>query len=210
MMTLILTAYTDEYSRLGAITAPRWKSYADRYGHRFHVARDFPADRHPCMHKLWHIMEWLPQTDMLFYVGADTLCTNPRMPLPVSLGRYEMAASLDWWPDARYVSTDALLIRNTPLMLALFKAASETTPYVSAGGYDLVALGTTFDANPKYREKLIVLPRRRFQAVPVECGFPNAICPLSIVVPWMPGDFIMHVTGIPLDKRLSILKRYAK
>jgi len=201
-MTLVLTGYTDAYAPLGELTAPRWREYCDRHGYRFKLVRDYSPPNHPCTEKLRHIVEALPTTDTLFWIGCDCLPTNPSIPLPVTLGQFEIALSRDWYWGAKLGSTDAILVRNTPLMLSLFRDAYALPQKPCVGGYDLTALAQCFARNPEYSKRLVILPARRFQAVPRECGFPNNSDP------WAPGDFVMHVTGIPLEKRIEIARKY--
>ena len=201
-MTTVLTGYTEEYEPLGSLTASKWQAYADAQGYRFKLVRDYPPPKHPCTHKLRHIAEALPSCDMLFWVGADCLPTNPSIPLPVSLGKYEIALSRDWYEGAKLGSTDAILVRNTPAMLALFKEAYALPQQERIGGYDLTALATMFERNPEYAKRLVILPARRFQAVPRDCGFTNN------PDPWQPGDFVLHATGVPMEQRIQIIKKY--
>jgi len=199
----VLTGYEQEYAPLGKITGPIWKRYAKRHCYGFECAGDFPKELgDPKWQKLRIILRELPRCDVLFWVDIDCLCTNPEISLLsyLELFRQDIMASEDWtgikW------STGAMLIRNTPIARGIFEQTANQGCDESPGGYDQTAMHRAIALKPEYRQAMAILPKPCFESVPAECGLEGN------VEPWKPGDFLMHVKGISLDRRIEIVKSY--
>lgn len=212
MNVLVLTGFTDEFTPVGAITAPRWAVYANRHGYGFVCDRDYPPERgDPRFQRIRHILTYLPECDWLFCVDADALCTNMGIPLKRFMRR-DISMSKDWpirerkdRPLDGAGSTCAMLVRNCPLSMKLFEdALTLSDKWGKQRNYDQSAIWEVIESDERYRGMVNLMDRTTFAAVPRQFDrqYDRA--------KWTPGDFILHVTGQLLPKRVEILTNHLR
>ena len=213
MKTLVLTGYSDHLMPVAAFTVSKWSEYSKLQGYSFKCVRDFPPELgHPAFQKLRHIALSLPKYDVVLWVDADTLPTNMKIRVVESflgLLTESLIMSRDWpagtrrdFPKDGEGSTAAVIFRNT---IAAFEILEEAMLLKKEWGntrnYDQSAIWDTINRHPEYRKHVWLLDRRRLNAVAPECGH-------AAVEHWQPGDFLVHVGGVDVPKRVAILKKY--
>jgi len=196
--TLLLTGYSDTFSPLGDVTSERMREYAKKNGYEFHCFRTNGSGIEATWDKVASTIYFLAAFDRVLWIDADQLITNPDITHDYSSGFH---ASLDWGKDAltRYdFSAGAYLATKEclPLFEELWTMRDEC---IGRGEWEQTPMRELFKKQP---EMLRVHPRRTFNAVSGE------VHP-DVVDPWQPGDWAVHLTMVPLEQRLELLKKYA-
>lgn len=195
MKTLVLTAYDDAFAPLGELTAPLMEQYAKRHGYDFRLRRARPHYLTPLWWKLNLVADAIEEgRQAVLWMDADMVVTNPAFGIQyLSAGLH---FSQDWGVDATdpghfscgaYVATQAAR--------PVFDWCWERTEQFESSPFgDQDAMRAAF---PHFPELFKIHPRRSFNAVHPE------IHP-SVVEPWQPGDFLCHLTMVPLERRIEL------
>lgn len=105
---MILTGYDRNMAELSELCLPSKKEWAYRHGVTLHVLRDtlwsdYPKEHgHPSFQKLRHIRWWLERHDVVIWMDADSVITNPGIDprtmaqKVIDLGCWPFAVSADY------------------------------------------------------------------------------------------------------------------
>lgn len=197
MKTLVLTAYDDAFAPLGDITSPIMDRYATRHGCDFRLRRARPLYTPPLWWKLQLVTEALVEGyHQVFWLDADMLITNPE--IEIRGLREGIHFSRDWGVDATedgHFSCGAYVASWQCLEIFSWCNFYEGK-YIRSPFGDQDALRGAYQSG-EFTDLFRFHPRRDFNAVPIE------VHP-SVVEPWQPGDFLCHLTMIPLAERVAL------
>lgn len=198
MNTLLLTGYNERFEPLGSLTTPLMELYAARHGYQFQCFRDYPASVPPLWTKLLIVRESLKEFQRVIWMDADIMITNQTFRLDDAMSGIHV--SQDWGPDAlepghfscgAYAACqDALGVFN---WACIFQDRYANSPF---GDQD--ALRGYYESNRGHM--IHVHPRRYFNAVPSEVSE-------HVVDPWKKGDWLAHLTMIPLADRVGLFHK---
>jgi len=210
MRTLVLTGCSPAMAEVHALTVESKRAWSARHGYDFHEIRRWDAA--PAI--VWQKMEWIQRMlahyDEVVWLDADAIVTNAVHSTTnlVETGRNDGAviyASKDWGPcDAGaewfWFNTGNMIVRVAPdwelLFEAMFRLGRER--WWNTWGFEQSTLQALKRVAP-WSRMIEVLPRAVLNAVPrsVQQGPDNA---------WHPVCFLAHITGVPNERRVEILK----
>lgn len=210
MKTLVLTGYDDGFAWLGDKTLASKEAWARRHGAAFDCVRKYEPGSHPSWQKLRVLEVALRTHDVVIWLDADSVVTNPDIPPAHFLPRAGCAltVSKDWSVydpahEYRHFSMGNFCLLGRPAGRRLIWLAGEKVEYRNGGLWEQGALHAVLTEMPSQRRLVDIRPRRELNAVPVECQ-PAA------VEPWQPGDFLAHLTGADKSTRLKALKALSR
>ena len=228
-MIKLVTANSVGYSRLAAITAPGKQQYCDRWGFTF--SHQIHPDPVTCWDRPRIWFEELNTSEWIFWTGCDVLITNHTIDV-----RKFMTDDVDFVfaADGNGLQCDVFLLRSTPDTRAFMSRVLNHRYVGTANEQD--ALNIELSGAKNYSEfcgrvgnlkqggeppawglieklehelqksliRVRIVPQRELNAYPHRLYGGTGEEPHS----WMPGDFILHAPGIPLDKRLETFPHF--
>lgn len=201
MRKLLLTGHDDAMAPVGNLTTPLMCEYAERHHFDFECSRDYPADRDPMWRKVTLVEAALTKYDMVMWLDADTIITNPAKVWGGATNGVHM--SRDWGTDARVADMSTCNFATFPDSLPLWRLiASHASSREFAPFHEQGALRDFYAEHQWVRDLVHVHPRRAFNAVPPEIE--------GIVEPWQVGDWICHMTNIPNTERVDLFHKIVR
>lgn len=192
--TLVLTAYDDRFEPLGRLTTPDKEKYAALHKCDFKLARSRPKGLAPLWWKQYLVADALAEYGAVIWMDADMMITNPEVDLEGLADGIHL--SKDWGEDATedgHFSCGAYFASFQALeVFDHCEIYQDRHPNAPFGDQD--ALRDSYRILP---DLFRIHPRRMFNAVPIE------VHP-SVVEPWQPGDFLCHLTMLPLADRVDL------
>lgn len=206
MSYLVLMAH-DGNLDFAPIAEKSYRFYADMHGYDFDRRYFMPlvnGHGHPSWQKL-HLLHFamaFGEWDWILWADTDSVITNYRKRLEDFIEKEKLSnpwliVSRDW-SDASPWSAGVMLIRNCEEAKSFLLEAQSKTQYQNSGCWDQSAMHKVWKDKP---DGIAIVPRRYLQSVPKECSD-------GVVAPWQTGDFIAHVTGIPSERKLPLMKNY--
>lgn len=219
MKLLILTGYDQNMKELGELCTASKQAWADRHGVKLHVLRDtYPTDYpkehgHPSFQKLRHIQRHLVMNDVVFWMDADSIITNPEndprqmAQFVIETGAWPFAVSGDykrpeeddrpWWNQ--WSAGHAIWFDNRRAF-HLLDEAMKRTEFAWSGLWDQDAMQACLnDLADGFRPQMH--PTRFMNSVlPGLTGRKEA--------DWQPGDLLCHFTGINYADRVAVAKKF--
>lgn len=193
--TVVLTGYDETFDQLGRLTAPIMERYAVANHYDFRLRRERPAHVPPLWWKLNLVRDALADYKKVLWLDADMVVTNN---LSIDHLPYGINISKDWGADATelgHFSAGAYLI-SEGCATAIDWCLHGWREYMHSPFGDQDALRACFN-EPDYRPYFNILPRRTFNAVHPKVD-------PTVVEPWQPGDFLCHLTMVPLKRRIEL------
>lgn len=202
MKTLVLTGADSAMASIADLTSANHQAYALRHGYDFERVTEYPADCHPSWHKLAMLSERLLKYDAILWLDADTVITSPTVPVRFLVGGAGLTVSKDWTcpmpeDEIKHFSLGNFIFTNCPGSFEIIERASLRTEWMNVGLWEQQAIQEEYRANPEIRQHVHILPRRRLNSVPQtrDTAGPE---------PWLPGDFLCHMTYLPNDIRVKM------
>jgi hypothetical protein len=191
----IVTLYDKNFSSVGKLTAARMRRYAELQGYRFVEHRStLDGTRSAPWNKILAAQQALAtaRVKWVLWLDADAVVMNFdfRLESLIVDGADAIFAS-----DFNGLNSSAFLIRNCDWS----KRFLETVYNLGDISYELDRFGLKWEQNTikhvlnnfrGFAEHVAVQPERRMSASPGE---------------YQPGDFILHLGGMPNEERLKIL-----
>jgi len=229
-MFSLITSASEAYQSLAQLTNPGKVYYAELHGYEF-IALDLPVDcRIPRIKTLLsHLNYCRSDGDWVFFTGADLLLTN----YDVSLGDlidedYDLVISL----DRCGINNDSFLIRVSYEGLLFLEQVIERMqcepniedqdgmthymqeiPAVTASLQGLPSIRTYWlPRHPSGLQTKVVSQRRFNSYLYAEYGVGDLVLnPETLRLEsgnWQEGDFCLHLPGLPMSRRIELLKHY--
>lgn len=213
---VVYSGVDDSYAELAVITFPLMESWAHKHGATFIGFRQPPKDLNPWWFGIGYGLELLRDGyKRIIRLDADQVITNAdkwfdEIPfVGFHIGK-------DWGYDAIepwHVSTCGFIAHQN--CIPFFKSVLDMEPewrdkpFQEQGPLrevirrmmsDLPHM-TMIDPGVKYTGLINIHPRKLFNSVPEE------VCPGKIPEPWAKGDLTCHITMLPMDERLALIKK---
>ena len=194
-----LTIHDDHYQRLADITNPAKRAYCDRHGYTPIFLKS--PDRFDYFSFVSEAMNCLPRFDWLWVSGIDGHVTNPAVRLETFLDdEHDFITTCDF----NGLNNGSMFMRNTGWMMEFL--GKWLVSKHRLGGWtcpEQTALAYLLYLEPKDKWH-ILRPQRRCNAYmyrELKAEYPEG--------EWEPGDFFLHLAGIPLERRIEILNGLA-
>lgn len=194
MPHLVYTSASEAFAPIARITAPGKAEYAARHGYDFLNVK-LPDD---CRMRMAMLMPVLKERDeWMLFLGADALITNHTR-------RIEEFVSDDAdfivGEDVHGLNNDVFFLRCGQIGVGFIDRISRLMSDTSMNDQDAMKahLGTL-------RTKMI--HQRQFNAyLYSEYSIPDIVRGKSGT--WQRGDFVLHTPGLPLSRRVEIMREY--
>lgn len=138
--------------------------------------------------------------ERVLWLDADVVVTDPEIRLD-DFNALRIHFSRDWGEDAiddSHFSSGAYLVHDTQACVVAEALAQDQFRDSAFGDQD--AFRFVYKNPPLPLSLFHIHPRRKFNAVHPEIG-------PSVIEPWQPGDFLCHLTMVPIKKRIELAKR---
>lgn len=200
MKLAIISICSESYKVLSDVTYPAWRDYAARHGYDF-ISEGATDARGINWQKISMIEDHIKLYDLVLWVGADTIVTNPEN----KIEQFWMSHGT----PSMIMSADVCGI-NSDVMLFAKGAASEMFLYaVNNLGYDFYKdhhwgeqeAIIRFAHQKPYSDWVKIIPQKGFNSyIHAEYGR-SSEWPGN----WEKGDWILHLPGISLERRIEVL-----
>lgn len=199
MRTAVVSLYHENYAELARLVLPNWREYTTRHGYDLHVhcgemgpgAIGFQKMRY-----LYDLMFVKRAIDMALVVDLDLVFTN----LTRRVEEFtDFAADYFVTKDTNGINNGAFIIRASAasrwlieVMIAHHDRLGNEQDVLKSNEAALVGRGVKIVSHPAFNS----LPYKLYP----EWGEPS-------IIPgnWKAGDFILHMPGCSLEKRLEML-----
>ena len=204
---LVLTGYDDNGAKIGDLTSELMAKYAVRHGFSFKCNRKYESDTHPSWQKLGLVRRELLNYDRVLWMDMDVVVTNPRIDFRNIEEHFEgLIFSFDWeYREPSLFSAGIFIAKHCPRS---FRFLDEVLTKIGYSQWehncttDQGAMREVYGSDCEWRDCVKVLPHIYLAPVPVEAQ------PKSID-PWVPGNFLCHLTGIDNDRRVELFHKFA-
>ena len=198
---ILLTGYDDAMAYIGHLTSPLMLAYASRYGMDFKCTRNYEKDSHPSWQKVNQILLALSHGyTAVLWLDADTVITNFAL-APWKKCASGMHVSQDWGSNAgetHHFSLGNLVAHHDTIPL-WEEVLKRTKKWANAPLWEQSCLQELYIEQDWVREKITVLPRRCYNAVPRISSTATVIAK----EPWLRGDWLCHLTNLYPQQRIK-------
>ena len=203
MKILVLTQYAENYNELADVTVPVLKKYCERHGYDLCVHKI----EMPYHYKKHYVIEKLNNYDLVFYIDIDAMVTNHKIKIESFLNEEK-----DF-----YITKDLNELNGGVFMLTLSEWGkvfnSEVLSNIPYFENEQNYYNSVYE-NHSWKDKISVLPQSAFNSYPYQyygerfgkiSGDKPVLKPSHEQGDWKIGDFVIHVPGLELSIRESIL-----
>ena len=200
-MLRLLTAASNSFAPLAAVTTPGKLQYALRHGYEF-ISRihsdTVGKDGEPWGERqrfMLNAMADLSPQDWIWFTGADLIITNYALPIG-NLCRDDM--DFVFCNDVNGFNNDSFLLRASP---AAFDFMRKTLSYRFTLPHDQVGMAVASHAVPSLRT--LQVPQR------VMNSYLEAEYGRDSEGNWQPGDLALHFPAMTLHRRIELAIEYS-
>ncbi len=229
--TLVMTSYPDKWRDLAAITCASHKAWADRHGYDYYAWNSDLSDAYynpltglmeklpiKGFVKLDLFLSFLPQYKRVCWLDADMVVTNTAVPVE----RLMYQQSVQMAPDAATFApitvpfdfnghnATVITAQSTDLVFDFFWACNNTGRklFLKHDWVEMEAM-RYFAMTPPYRNILGYHSIKRLCPIHPGAYIPYVPERVTKKYEWEPGDFSIHLSALPLDRRIELAKEYA-
>ena len=206
MKILFTTFCSPEYAPLGDLVLPARINYCKKHGYGLHVQRTPVSDRGPGWDKTIILQTALQHADVVVWYGLDVLFMNQSFRVETILDQYPKA-SVILTTDFLGLNSDNMIFRRDAWSAQLL-AAVNTLGYPFFKGHiwaEQEAL-IRFISAPPYAEHIAWVPQNTMNS------YLNDVYGRPTEWPghYQPGDWLIHLPGLPMPKRLELARKYLR
>lgn len=195
---MLLTGYDNKMDKIGMMTSHLIGEYGIKWGYDWCIYNFKPIHSiHPAWRKLDAVIETLQDHDCIIWFDADVIITNPDIPPPETTSGFH--ASRDWGLDAGENDFSSGVFIAHKDVLPMFEEAQKLTEWKNKPCWDQSALR---EVAPKFKDQITIYPRRTFNSVPIDIHE-------TVVDTWQPGDWLCHLTMVPMERKIELFHKYA-
>lgn len=195
----LVSAWDSGSAGIGEYTRANREAYCRRHGYAFRLTKfggGGPWVKLPALSAAFD--EGFAWT---VWMDADVWVTNPEIRLESFVGG---GSDLVAGHDANGINNGVMFWRNTPWSREMIRAwADDGRRFDGHPNPEQTALACLLYRQP--REKWEAVPQKRFNAY-LYGEYPELDCPDE---EWTPGDFALHLPGMPDERRREIFARFA-
>jgi len=197
----VLTMYDADMSEIGELTAANKTEYCRVHGYHCIVRTDgFDASRPVPWSKVRFLEQHLPDHDWVFWSDADSLIMNHRTRLEELT---HTTADLIITRDINGINSGSFLVRNCPWAHAFLAEVYAQTQYLHDRWWENRAFFWLLKAHRHRRHAKIVRQEVLNSYLYEASGVTGRRS-------FQPGDFVLHLPGLPSELRLHLLREYAR
>jgi hypothetical protein len=221
--TLVITSYPPAWQSLADITCATHKAYCDRWGYDYHADCSHLHDRYfdPILQreerlpvkgfvKLDLLLHFLPRYKTVCWLDGDLAITNHSIPIEQWLSLIRKPAEILVPFDFNTHNATVIIARSTDLVWEFFWACNNTGRklFLKHDWVEMEAM-RYFSERPPYDKilayesiKLLcpILPQEYVPYVPLR---------MSQKYAWEPGAWSVHLSALPLERRVELAREYA-
>ena len=198
MSTILITVYDLNMAPIGDLTSPLMEAYADRHQLKFEKTTNLPTDVPASWNKLPLALDAFDRGyEQVIWMDADVCITNPLL-TPYGFMCSGFHASIDWGEDATqpyHFSAGCFVINKNARHLFEW-CIEHRDEYATGAFWEQTPLRLLMERGDK---KMFTHPRRVLNSVPLR------VHP-KVVDPWQRGDFVAHLTMIPVADKVKLFR----
>lgn len=201
----VFTHYDTYFEPVAAITVPIMREYCERHGYHFEAHTERLSERRVVWDKVSLLLDNLHSYYLTFHIDCDVLITNHNLniiPPAISLDRF-YSPDVILSQDCNGWNMGVMGVRNCDSAEKWLLRAWHVGERAGIGS-EQHAMYVAMHERPPHT--VLTLPQSRSNAYPLP-EYDEAL-PEGCDGAWNPGAFLMHLPGMPNDKRVEIFKRY--
>lgn len=223
----ILTLSDSNYRGLSSMSRYNFRRYAAHHGYDFIeynrlLDNEFPAQ----WNKILALKEHLHQYEWVFWVDSDMLLMDLSQPLEklidpdydliISGNRHAIDNELTFHPTYKNILDGQFLIRNTSLMHQFLDAILHPAADVPIHDFDheVRQMRILLNQDEGYRSRVKIIDETSMCSMwynddpdIIFNHYPDWNLGSNI---YKRGDFVIHFTGYPLDKRIELMEKFSR
>lgn len=205
MRIAVNTFYTTSYEPLAAITIPVLQTYCDKHGYDLHINKVPDGNIH--FVKTKDARKLLDEYDLVWAVENDILITN----LNIKITNF-----IDWEGDT-YLCKDINGVNSGSLILKSTSTCRTMLNALNSHEDTLVDEQNFFEKQHDISIKYLIHPS--INSIPYEPYYApsygkyntqETTKPTHEEGCWEPGDFVMHLPGFTMERRIEIFNNHLK
>lgn len=203
-MRIALATYNSkEYQPLADVTLPGKVAYCQRHGYELISGIHTGGGGGVGWDRISLVAEWLPKYDAVMWIDCDAVITNLTKPLTALL---EPGDQFLVTADMYGINTGTFIAINTPLTRQFLFAVAIAGPQLVKGHHwgeqeAIIRLLTS----PPYDKLARILPQNAMNSyLNAEMGRPD-----WFMGNYQPGDWIVHLAGLPTFRKLEVARYLA-
>jgi hypothetical protein len=202
MKIAFVTNHSPEYADLANLTIGSRKKYCSKHGYHLHIQQAPLSDRGLNWDKLTLISKALEVADVVVWNGADVVFMNFDYKVESLLNEFEEFPII-LSTDVYGINSDNMIFRKSP-WTEQFLFAVSTLGYAFYRNHPWAEQEAIirFSSSPPYLGKIGYAPQNKMNS------YLNDLYGRPTTWPghYQKGDWLVHLPGIPNEKRIEIIK----
>ena len=217
--TLVITSYPPRWQQLAEVTCATHKAYADAHGYDYFADCSDLQDSYYNYDLRTHFkvgiagfikmdlfLHFLPKYQSVVWLDADLLVTNKAVPVQ-SFRSPGVTVPF----DHNGINATVIIANSTDLVYDFFWAVNNTGRKLFLGhDWKEMEAMRYFSQTPPYDKLLTYYSIKELCPILadeyIEAGLPRKV---SGKYGWVPGDWTMHLSALPLEVRIDRARYYA-
>lgn len=197
MHIAVVTTWDNVFEELAQVTWRSKQAYCAKHGYDA-VRGEMVPDKHPAWSKIPACLEAMQYHDLVVWIDADAWVTGDADVVNL-LGNKDLALCL----DMNGVNSGILLLRACDWSRGFLQRTWEQHDrFANHPWREQEAMKAVMQQDLSDMDHIRFLPQRSMNSYPIDvCGDWHEGL-------WEPGDFILHMPGLPNHTRFEVLKRY--
>ena len=201
MKIAIVTWHSIVYKELADITLPNKKYYCQRHGYDLRYVFDEERKLRG-WDRIRMVFVLLPEYDAVMWMDCDAVFTNHAIPIESLL---TPETNFVCATDINGLNTGTFIAVNKPITAQFLYVVMTAGPSLTRGHHwgeqeAMIRLLT----GPPYENFATIVPQNAMNSyINAEQGWPA-----TFDGNWREGDWIMHMAGIPLERKLPLAAEY--
>lgn len=213
--TLVISSHPPRWAELAKYTCTSQKRWCERQGYDYHVDVSDVQDR-------THEGKWVPiagfikidlflrffdDYERIIWLDADLLVTNVELPPPAHYGIHEINLPYDYNGH----NATVIDVLTTAEMRAFLWAVNNTGRrfFLDHPWKEMEAM-RYFLQTPPHQFSVDYVSAKRLCALLTNEYEPYVPHEVSAPYQWEPGDFALHLSALPLDRRVELARYYSE
>jgi galactosyl transferase GMA12/MNN10 family len=202
MKIAIATMHSADWAPLSSVTLRTKELYCERNG--YSLVHEQWAPGRDAYQKLDFVQRVLPHFDALMWIDCDALICNASTSLDGLLAATPRGLIIT--ADLYGINTGVFIVRNQPIIFQFLYAVLTSGPWMFPGHrWQEQAAVQHFLSQPPYADVANIVPQRAMNSyLNSEYGRPSWFDGT-----YQTGDFVLHLPGLPLARRVALASHYA-
>ena len=211
MRICITSMNKNNYNQLSKITWPNKVNYAEKHGYSSYLKTEDTMLNNGLVigfEKIYYIMNMLSDYDWIWHVGCDTLVMNYQKKIEDIISLADNNESFIVATDCNGINMDSFIVKNSPEGKKLLSDCFDS--HVLYNNRWFFEQQFFWDNYEQYKDIIKIVPQKTMNSYLAKELYPYQvnIDKLGTTSQYSEGDLLLHLPGIPLEKRIRILSKF--